>query len=61
MYRTSYVNMDNAIIWYKNTIFMMSYRLRFIDLFAGLGGMRLGFEEAARSIGIETECVLTGV
>lgn len=38
---------------------MMSYRLRFIDLFAGLGGMRLGLEEAARSIGIETECVLT--
>ncbi|MGL5874426.1 MAG: DNA (cytosine-5-)-methyltransferase [Xenococcaceae cyanobacterium] len=37
----------------------MSYRLKFIDLFAGLGGMRLGLEEAARSIGIETECVLT--
>jgi len=34
-------------------------KLRFIDLFAGLGGIRIGFEQAALEIGIETECVLT--
>lgn len=34
-------------------------KIRFIDLFAGIGGMRLGFEEAARSLNIETDCVLS--
>lgn len=33
--------------------------MRFIDLFAGMGGLRLGFENAAKSLGIETECVAT--
>lgn len=33
--------------------------IRFIDLFAGTGGIRLGLEAAAKSLGIETECVLT--
>ena len=33
--------------------------LRFIDLFSGLSGIRIGFENAARKIGIETSCVLT--
>ena len=33
--------------------------LKFIDLFAGLGGIRLGFEQACQDLGIETECVLT--
>ena len=33
--------------------------IRFIDLFAGIGGIRLGFEQAARALGLETECVLT--
>jgi DNA (cytosine-5)-methyltransferase 1 len=31
----------------------------FIDLFAGLSGIRIGFENAARELGVETRCVLT--
>lgn len=34
-------------------------QIKFVDLFAGLGGMRLGFEQAFRERGFETECVLT--
>ena len=37
----------------------MGTKLKFIDLFAGLGGIRLGFEQACQEQGIETECVLT--
>ena len=37
----------------------MTTKLKFIDLFAGLGGIRLGFEQACQDRGIETECVLT--
>ncbi len=33
--------------------------IRFIDLFAGIGGIRLGFEQAANALGLKTECVLT--
>ena len=38
---------------------MKNRKLRFIDLFAGLGGIRLGFENVFKSLGYETECVLT--
>ncbi|MGK7921640.1 MAG: DNA (cytosine-5-)-methyltransferase [Trichodesmium sp.] len=34
-------------------------KIRFIDLFAGIGGMRLAFEKAAKCLNIETECVLS--
>jgi DNA (cytosine-5)-methyltransferase 1 len=34
-------------------------KIRFVDLFSGIGGMRLGFEAAARSLNLETECVLS--
>jgi DNA (cytosine-5)-methyltransferase 1 len=34
-------------------------KIKFIDLFAGLGGIRLGFEQACKERGIKTECVLT--
>lgn len=34
-------------------------KLRFIDLFSGIGGMRLGFEDAAHSLSYKTECVLS--
>ena len=37
----------------------MKNKLKFIDLFAGIGGIRLGFEQACRERGIDTECVLT--
>lgn len=31
----------------------------FIDLFAGLGGIRLGFEQAATELNVESQCVMT--
>ncbi|WP_256386622.1 DNA (cytosine-5-)-methyltransferase, partial [Hydrocoleum sp. CS-953] len=34
-------------------------KISFIDLFAGIGGMRLAFEQAAEYLNIETECVLS--
>ena len=34
-------------------------KVKFIDLFAGLGGIRLGFEAAFQKLGFETNCVMT--
>jgi len=33
--------------------------VRFIDLFAGMGGIRIGFQQAFNKMGFETKCVLT--
>lgn len=38
---------------------MKNSTVRFIDLFAGLGGIRLGFETAFQGLGFQTECVMT--
>jgi DNA (cytosine-5)-methyltransferase 1 len=38
---------------------MESKKIKFIDLFAGLGGIRLGFENIFHNNGFETECVMT--
>jgi DNA (cytosine-5)-methyltransferase 1 len=34
-------------------------QIRFIDLFSGIGGMRLAFEQAAQFYKLETECILS--
>jgi DNA (cytosine-5)-methyltransferase 1 len=33
--------------------------IKFIDLFSGMGGIRLGFEQACKEAGYSTKCVLT--
>ncbi|MGE5655623.1 MAG: DNA (cytosine-5-)-methyltransferase [Actinomycetota bacterium] len=33
--------------------------IRFVDLFSGIGGMRLAFEQAAQSLNLKVECVLS--
>ncbi len=33
--------------------------VKFVDIFAGMGGIRLGFEQAFKELGFETECVMT--
>ena len=33
--------------------------MRFVDLFAGIGGIRLGFEQALNELGITSKCVLS--
>ncbi len=38
---------------------MENTKIKFIDLFAGLGGIRLGFENIFKKNGYETECVMT--
>jgi DNA (cytosine-5)-methyltransferase 1 len=38
---------------------MENNTVKFIDLFAGLGGIRLGFENAFKKLGLKTSCVLT--
>lgn len=34
-------------------------KIKFIDLFSGMGGIRIGFEQACKDLGLEAECVLT--
>lgn len=37
----------------------MKVAVRFIDLFAGLGGIRIGFEEGMKKAGFDTQCVFS--
>jgi DNA (cytosine-5)-methyltransferase 1 len=34
-------------------------KIRFVDLFSGIGGIRLAFEQAVKSTGLTSECVLS--
>ncbi len=36
-----------------------SNTIKFIDLFCGIGGFRIAFENAANKMGIKTECVFS--
>lgn len=38
---------------------VMADPIRLIDLFAGIGGIRLGFEQAARDLSLDVECVFS--
>ena len=38
---------------------MKNQKLRFIDLFSGLGGFRIGFEKACKKKNLLSECVLS--
>ncbi len=38
---------------------MGNKKVKFIDLFAGMGGMKLGFQNAFKKHGFDTECVMT--
>lgn len=35
------------------------HKIRFVDLFSGIGGIRLAFEQAAKYLNIQTKCVLS--
>ena len=40
-------------------LFLLMKKFKFIDLFAGMGGIRLGLVQACADAGIDTECVFT--
>ena len=50
---------ENKIIPLDNKKREIKKDVKFIDLFAGMGGLRLGFERAFKNKGIVTHCVLT--
>lgn len=50
---------NEVLLWGSLYLAMQNYTIKFIDLFAGLGGIRIGFEEAAAELGLSTKCVFT--
>ena len=50
---------EDRIIPLDNQKREIKKEIKFIDLFAGMGGLRLGFERAFKNKGIVTNCVLT--
>ncbi|WP_242054899.1 DNA cytosine methyltransferase [Nostoc flagelliforme] len=42
-----------------NIAVISTEEIRFVDLFSGIGGIRLAFEQTAHSLNIESECVLS--
>ena len=42
-----------------DTLKTADHKVKFIDLFAGIGGLRLGFEQAMKELGFDTECLMT--
>lgn len=51
-------NIECRFILNKFVIIMIS-KIKIIDLFAGVGGIRLGFERAANKNNIDVECIYT--
>lgn len=43
----------------KNKKTVNNKKIKFVDIFAGLGGLRIGFEQAFKELGFETECIMT--
>jgi DNA (cytosine-5)-methyltransferase 1 len=52
------VTLDCLVSVYKNLLTNMK-EIRFVDLFAGIGGLRLGFEQAAQDLGFKPNCMLS--
>lgn len=52
--------LDTRVYLSNNSIALAKERkVRYIDLFAGMGGLRLGFEQGFKEMGFKTECVMT--
>lgn len=50
---------NNFFVYSEDFDYSMKKHLKFIDLFAGIGGIRKGFEISCNKRGLSTECVFT--